>query len=117
MLNSILEFIIKLILYIASFIINIILTPIFAFIDSSGLVPDLTEYLDSFAYFVDNYLIRGLAFAREVFLNVTGFPRSLLHALVLLYLGKLAFHIFVRTYKFISNIYHYIRGSGGEMVD
>ena len=100
MLESILETLIKLILYIASFVMNLIITPILFLAGQSGIFPDLTNYLSDFSYFIDHYLVRGLAFSREVFLNVTGYPRELFHAVVLVFVGKLAFHLALVTYKY-----------------
>lgn len=115
MLNSIFSAILKVILYIAGFISSVIVSPIFALVEL--IFPDFTPFMADFNTYVSDYVLRGIAFAREVFLNVTGFPRPLFHLIVTLYLAKLTFHLASIPIKFIINIYRALRGSGGEMVE
>lgn len=115
MINAILNLILKLILWVAGLIYSVITVPILALVNT--IFPDFSVFLSDFQLYVTDYLFKGLAFAREVFLSITGFPRPLLTLLVTIFLGKFAFHFAVLPIKFIINIYRSIRGSGGEMVE
>lgn len=76
MINSIVSAILKVILYILGFISSVIVSPVFALVEL--LFPDFSAFTNDFEFYVVNYVLRGLVFAKEVFLNVTGFPRPLL---------------------------------------
>lgn len=115
MINAIVSTILKIILYILGFISSVIVSPVFALVEL--LFPDFSSFTADFEFYVVNYVLRGLVFAKEVFLNVTGFPRPLLGIIVTLYLGKLTFQIASIPIKFIINLYRAFRGSGGEMVE
>lgn len=115
MVESLLTSFIEMVVFVGSYLVNVLFQPLFVILDS--WFPDFSNYLANFEYFFLNYVCKGVAFAREVFLNCTGFPRALFHAIVTLYLAKLAFRVVLLVFKFIYNIYHAIRGAGGEMVD
>lgn len=115
MINSIVSGLLKVILYILGFISSAITAPVFALVEL--LFPDFTQFTADFNYYVVNHVLRGLVFAKEVFLNVTGFPRALLGIIVTIYVGKLTFYIASIPIKFLINIYRAFRGSGGEMVE
>ena len=115
MINNLLTSLLKFIFYVFNLIVTSITLPIFYLV--SSLFPDLSSYINSFNYFCTNYLFKGLAFAREVFLNVTGFPRPLFHLLVNLFLLRVSFHLLRIPIQFIINTYRNFKGSGGEMVE
>lgn len=115
MLNSILSAILKFLFWFIGFIAEIITSPIFNLVKS--LFPPLAEYHTAFATYTINYVLKGLAFAREIFLNVTGFPRPFFHLLINLFLARLTFHLLSIPVKFIINTIQMVRGSGGEMVE
>lgn len=50
----------------------------------------------------------GIAFARELFLNITGYPRALLTTLALIYAAKLTYHLSVIPVKFAIRLIAYI---------
>lgn len=115
MINALLQFIIKVVLWLCGLFATIITTPVLAAL--GYLFPDFSNFTSSFNTYVADYVFRGLAFAREVFLNTTGYPRALFNLIVTLYLGKLSFHMAMIPIKFVINTYRAIRGSGGEMVE
>lgn len=112
MFNTIVNFFIKVITWLAGIIISIISFPIYLLLNPA--IPNLSSYLDTFSTFLTDKVFRGLAFAREVFFNVTGFPRSLFYALVTFYLFKLGFRLTMLVFYFLFNLYHIIRGSKTE---
>lgn len=81
---------------------------------AQGFIPDMSGLLISFNSYINDHLIPGIAFAREVFFNVTHFPRSLFYALILIYYSKLVFHISIIPIKFIFNTFRLLQGAPGE---
>lgn len=100
--HNLLKFILDILFYIASIVLNIIAIPFMTAL--SPLIPNLSTYLGTFNTFCDTYLFRGLAFCREVFLNVTGYPRALFYVLITFFLAKLSLHLFIVAFKFLRNI-------------
>lgn len=115
MLNNILSAILKFFFWVIGLLAEIITAPVFNLV--KALFPPLSDYHTAFATYTINYVLKGLAFAREIFLNVTGFPRPLFHLLINLYLARLTFHLLSIPVKFIINTIRMVRGSGGEMVN
>lgn len=91
MINSILSMILKLVLSLLRFILNIVLLPLTLVINS--LFPDVGNYIHYFYDLLDEHLIRGLRFAREFVLNITGINRNLFGILALIPLTYLTFNI------------------------
>lgn len=109
MLNAIANVLLQIVLWISSAVVSIISYPIYTAL--YPFIPDLNSHLANFNTYINDYVVRGLAFSREVFFNVTGYPRPLFYALVTFFLFKLAFRMTVLIFVFIMNIYLVIRGS------
>lgn len=108
MLNGLLELILKFFFWIASIISSIVFAPLIGLL--SVVFPNFNEYLDTILTFW-NRLLLGIAWGKEVFLNVTGFSRSLFIILVTYWYARFALMVTKRAIKFIANMYLFIRGS------
>lgn len=115
MINALVSAFLKLVLYIFGLIASLITAPVFALL--SAVFPDFSSFLSDFNYFISYYVVKGIAFAREVFLNVSGYPRALLQLLITLYMARLTFHLLSIPIKFIINTYKFYKGGGGQMVE
>lgn len=109
MINSILEAILWLFVQLCQFVSSILLMPIWVAI--SAIFPDLSSFIGQVYTFINQYILHYLGFAKEVFLNVTGFPREFFNAMVIFFMGKLTYMAVKRSIKFIINIYRTIKGS------
>lgn len=112
MFNTVVSFILQMILKFASLLMSIFTYPIIAL--ASLVIPDLSTYVSTFNSFVTLHLVPAIAWAREIFINVTGYPRSLLHTLAIIYLAKLTFHVSIIPIKFIYNVIRMFMGAPGE---
>lgn len=109
MFNQIANFFIKIIIWLSSLIISTITLPIYNIL--RPFLPNLPEQLDIFSTYLTDYVFRGLAFAREVFFNTTGYPRELFYALLTFYLFKLGLRVTLLVFNFIIKLYYIIRGN------
>lgn len=109
MLNKIVQVIIKFLVWLASNLTAVLLTPVYLTV--TGLVDNFPYYEDVFINFTYQKFLPAVAFAREVFLNFTGFPDSLFQALVTLFLARLALHAIILPIKFLMKIYYFFRGT------
>lgn len=109
MFNVVANFFIKVIIWLSSLVIGLLTLPIYNLL--RPFLPHLPAQLAIFSDYLSNYVFRGLAFAREVFFNVTGYPRVLFYALVTFYLFKLGLHLTLLVFWFIIKLYYIIRGS------
>lgn len=101
MLNNILSFIVKGFFWLLNIISQVIIAPLMFLI--RFLFPDLANYLVATENFFYDYVLNGVAFVKEVILNVTGFPRPLFNLLITIWLGYIAYNIAKRPIKFILN--------------
>lgn len=85
---------------------SIFTAPILALV--SLVFPNLDSYISTFNVFLNTYILPGVAFAREVFLNVTGYPRALLSTLAFILLAKLTFHISIIPLRFLYNVIRFL---------
>lgn len=108
MINAILEGILWVFTQLCQFLSNIILFPVYTAL--SLIFPDLSGYINDVGLFINQYLLHGLGFAKEVFLNVTGFPRAFFNIIVIFFAGKVSYMATKRSIKFIVNIYKTIKG-------
>lgn len=104
----------KALLFVLGRMVSVLITvftwPIARFVVT--VMPDTFDHFDtSINAFFTQHLIPGLAFAREVFFNVTGYPRVLFAALILVFTGKLALRIGFIAFRFFIKIYFAFRGS------
>lgn len=107
-IKAITKFFIWFLTGVSSALINVLTFPI-----SSLLVqlrPNLLDYESNLYYFVNTYLLRGVAFAREVFFNCTGYPRSLFNLLILYFLAKFTLHVTLLPARFCIKMYYILRG-------
>ena len=87
-------------------------------IASTIIAPLLSMFSVAYPKFYDAFAntdffsraLTGISFAREVFLNVTGFPRVVFYALVNLFFVKVGFMILLRSFKFMIRMYYILRG-------
>ena len=75
MLNKIVQVILRFLIWLSGTITGVLLSPLY--LVANGLVDNFPDYLDVFQNFALQHIFPGLAFAREVFLNFTGFPTIL----------------------------------------
>lgn len=109
MFNQIANFFIKIIIWLSSLIVSIITLPIYNLL--RPFLPNLPTQLAVFSDFLTNHVFRGLAFAREVFFNTTGYPRELFYALLTFFLFKLGIRVTLLVFNFVIKLYYIIRGS------
>lgn len=102
MFNTIIQFLLNLLIKFSALLMSIFTAPILALV--SVIFPNLDIYISTFNVYLNNYVLPGVAFAREVFLNVTGYPRSLLSTLAFIFLAKLTFKISIIPLRFLYNI-------------
>lgn len=103
MFNTLLQFIIKIVLQVVKVILDVILLPITLLIN--GLFPNISSYIHYFYELLDDYLFTGLRFAREVILNMTGLNRNLVGVLFAIPLTYFTFGIVNAGIKFIVSIF------------
>lgn len=108
MFDSLLTFYIKISLKLIYTLIDFIINPIISFI--VRIVPDFTFILSSVNSFFAR-IITGITFAKEVFLNCTGYPRTLFYLVVSFFFVRLFAMTFIRAFKFLFNVYYVLRGS------
>lgn len=89
-------------------ILSLIISPLLSTFNT--IVPNLNSYLVIFGNFYIK-LLKGVAFAKEVFLNTTGFPRELFYLVIIFFFGKMVGMVALRSRRFIFNLYYLIRGS------
>ena len=112
MLNAVANFLIKIIIWISGLLISVIVFPIYLIL--RPFLPELPTQLATFSTYLSDHVFRGLAFAREVFFNVTGYPRALFYALITFYLFKLGARLSLLVFQFIIKLYYIIRGSSSS---
>lgn len=110
MLNGLVEIVLNVFFAIAGLISSIIISPILLLLEP--LFPNLDSYLDIAMSFFGRFC-NGVAFAKEVFLNITGYPRALFVILVTYIFARLAFMVSKRVFLFIYNMYSVVRGTKG----
>lgn len=101
---------IDIVLNILGTAVAVIVDPCLNFVHQ--FVPDLNSYLVTFGNFYIRVL-KGVAFAKEVFLNCTGFPRPLFYIIIVFFFVKLTAMAGIRLRRFVFNIYYLIRGARG----
>lgn len=103
MINSLLNLVITVVLNVLSFFLNIILLPITLLINT--LFPNVQNYFHYFSTFLNEYVIKGISFIREVFYNLTGINRELMGIIFLLPLTWLTFSLMNRSVRLIVSLY------------
>lgn len=103
MFNTLLQFIINIILTVVKVFLNIILLPITLLVN--GLFPGVGDFIHYLYDFLDQYLFDGLRFGREVILNITGLNRNLVGIAFLIPLTYLTFNLANMSVRFIVSVY------------
>lgn len=107
MLNKIVLILLKIVAWIISTIVNLIFLPLFSVL--KVLFPDFSNFLSTATGFMNDYLFDGLAFAREVFFNVTHFPREIISLTVTFIMGFFLFQVAQRGFMFVLNLWKALR--------
>lgn len=94
---------VNLIFYIIQLIANIVLAPIMNLLTT--MFPDISTYTGYVSNFLTNYLFKYLAFAKSMFMNITGFPQFLFNALVGYIIIKISINVAMQSYKLIMNMW------------
>lgn len=108
LIENVLQFIIDIYVKILGTIGDFVVMPLITAVINK--IPNVAEYLTYFTTFVAR-IFNGVAFAKEVFFNVTGYPRALYFALVTFFFFKLSNMVLIRARRFVFNIYYLLRGS------
>ena len=112
LIDNILQFIIDIYVKILGTIGDFVVMPIInVFVNK---IPNVASYLTYFTDFCSR-IFNGVAFAKEVFFNVTGYPRALFFALVVFFFFKVTNMVLIRARRFVFNIYYLLRGSKGAI--
>ena len=108
MLNSILKSIIQVIFKVCAWVLDKITRPLWLLVQV--FVPDVSTYLTAATSFFNTKVLLGVAFAREVFFNCTGFPRPLFSVFVTILLGRIGLHVFLLMVRFLFHILKFLHG-------
>lgn len=109
-LENFLIFFIQLSLKLLGTVFGVVVNPLLLFFTNH--VPSFTAYLGIFSSFYLR-ILNGVAFAKEVFFNTTGYPRLLFYSLCTFFFVKLLNMNLIRIRRFIFNVYYFLRGSRG----
>ena len=109
MFNTFLRVIFKIVFGVLRFFTNLITIP-FTLI-FNAIFPDMSNFLASANTFFNDYLIKGVAVGRELFLNITGFPQELITISVDVALAFLGVIASLRIVAFIFNVWGSFRGN------
>lgn len=107
MINSLLRSILKVVFFLIRWIFNILLLPLKPIM---AIFPTFDNFLETAVNFIDNYVLRAIAFAKQVFLNITGFPQELITISVNFALAMLTYIMILRMIVFVSSIYKKFKG-------
>lgn len=103
MINSLIQGFLNALFNIMVWFVDLLTTPFIKVL--TNLFPDVAIYLNDFNSFLNDYVFRGLAFSREIFLNMTGFPRPLFTLLIGFIFGMFFLWIDLSGFLFIRNIF------------
>lgn len=112
MITNILNGIVSFILNVLGFIAGLILKPITALI--IGVFPDMGEHIATITTFLNDYAFKGLAFAREIFFNLTGASREIFALFISLFFIRITIKYSLQAYKFIKNMWALFHGKQGD---
>jgi hypothetical protein len=101
MINVLFKAIFNLFFQLARAFVFVFTIPLYGFLEP--LFPNLDNYMLAFNDFLEDYVFHGLAFAREVFINVTCMPRELFTLLVTLTFSFITLAFSLQPALFIAN--------------
>lgn len=107
MLNTILQTIINVIFFLLRWVFNLILLPLKPIMNIFPFFGQ--EFIDTTMQFMEDYIFKPITFAKQVFINLTGFPQILLTISANFALTLVSFYATLRILKFVKNIYSLIR--------
>lgn len=111
MINALFDSIIDLIFFMFRWISNILLLPLTGILNIIKLLfPSFQEFENTAYYFVDEYLFKAIAFGKEVFFNLTGFPILLIQISVTIATELLIIIATLKIITFVLNIYRILTG-------
>lgn len=103
--QAVLNFIVDIFFFIARIINVAIFSPILAIF--STIFPNI-NLVENISAFLERIIV-GIGFAKETFLNLTGFPRPLFTAFVTFFFARFFLTSTIRTYLFILRMYRLIK--------
>lgn len=108
MFNTVVNVILKFVVYIFSFIADIMLLPVTNLINA--LIPNLsTSYINTMEYFFNTYVFPGIKFSKQVFLNVTHFNPELIGITITLFTGIFASLAIIHGVQIFVNLWRFFR--------
>lgn len=107
MINQLFRALMKVIFFVLRWVMNLLLSPLTIILRA---FPTFTNFLQTALNFIDNTLIRGVAFAREVFFNITGFPQTLLTISLDFFMIILGVIGTFKVIKFVKNAWALFKG-------
>lgn len=111
MINELVRIVFKVIFFILRWGFNILLLPLKPIL---LLFPKFTEFLEVALNFLDNYVIKAIAFGRAVFVNLTGFPQELITISASFALGILAVISTLKIITFVINMWRTFKGGSSN---
>lgn len=109
MLNGLLRLLFKVVFGVLRFFTNLVTLP-FTLI-FNAIFPDMSNFLSNANTFFRDYLIKGVAVGRELFLNITGFPQELITISVNVAIGFFGVISVLRITAFVFNVWGSFRGN------
>lgn len=107
MINSIFRALIKVVFFILRWLFNLLLLPLKPLM---LIFPTFDDFLEDAIYFFDTYIIKAVGFAKEVFLNMTGFPQTIITISVDFALLLLGYIVTLRMITFVTNMWRKFKG-------
>lgn len=107
MINAFINTLFKIIFFVLRWAFNIVLLPLKPIL---SLFPLFEDFLEVAIDFYDNYCIKAISFAREVFLNLTGFPQEMITISVSFALLIVGFIGTLKLIAFIKNTWRTFKG-------
>ena len=111
-LDNIFSFILNLFRFICNFFIDNFIEPIFNKL--LEIFPDFSSFMGSVSTYLVDYFFKGITFAKNVFLNVTGYPGPLLRLLVIFFSYKFLVMITFFAVKFALNAWSLVRAGASN---
>lgn len=108
MINALINSIFNVIFSILRAIDSILMAPLNNFLQTN--FPDINNFISDFNNFMITYVYKGILFVKEVFLNITGFPRELWTTFIGFIFLLITFSISLIPIFFIYNGIRTIRG-------
>lgn len=107
--NGLLQFLVTACLKLITLISSLVFLPVYT--TMTAFIPDFNNYLTTINTFINDYILKGVAFFREVMFNVTGYPRPLFNFLIGFLVFKFGLMITKQVLKMVVHAYYFVRGS------